>query len=209
MDPGLDHEPYRVHQDVAFPTADLLAAAKAPGLPAHPGSLRRLAVHDAGARFGMPAEFLPQPSSHLAVQPLPGAVDPPPPEVVEDRLPGRELTGEHAPLAAGLQHVEDGVKDLARAVDTRASSSLRCWADSLRRDFLRSSHPICRIALSIATVRGRSVTTRLHPRLRNVGRQYRVAGPRQVNENRAPRMILKPKKPPWSPNTARLKLGLA
>ena len=53
---------------------------------------------------------------------LPGSVDAPFPEVVEHRLPGREVSGQHPPLAAALEAVEDGVADLARAVEPRAAS---------------------------------------------------------------------------------------
>src|SRR4028118_1727241 len=42
----------------------------------------------------------------------------PDPEVVADGLPGRELAWEHAPLAAALEEVEDGIEDLSRRLCT-------------------------------------------------------------------------------------------
>jgi hypothetical protein len=77
-----------------------------------------------GGRLGVSTELLSQPSSPRLVRPLPDPVDAPSAEVVEDSLPRRELAREHAPLAAALQEVEDGVNDLARAMNTRAASSL-------------------------------------------------------------------------------------
>jgi hypothetical protein len=38
-----------------------------------------------------------------------------------DRLPRREVVGEQAPLAPALEHVEDGVEDLAQGVQPGAS----------------------------------------------------------------------------------------
>src|SRR5829696_3419791 len=116
-----------------LPAAYLLAPVEAPLLAADAGRLHRLAVHDARARLGIPAELLPQPPPHRSVHPLPGSVYPPRPEVVEHRLPRRKLAREHAPLATALQDVKDRVKDLARAVDARASSSLWDWEVRLQQ----------------------------------------------------------------------------
>jgi hypothetical protein len=52
--------------------------------------------------LGISAEMLRQPPPYRPVQPLPGAVDAPGPEVVEHRFPGREIAREHAPLTAAL-----------------------------------------------------------------------------------------------------------
>jgi hypothetical protein len=65
-----------------------------------------------------------------AVHALPDPVHPPPPEVVEDGLPRREFARQHPPLATGLQHVEDGVQDLLRAMDPRTASPL--WSREMR-----------------------------------------------------------------------------
>ena len=47
------------------------------------------------------------------VQPLPGTVDAPHPEVVMNGLPGRKVVGQKAPSTPTADDVEDGVKDLA------------------------------------------------------------------------------------------------
>src|SRR5215213_930301 len=130
MNFGFDHQTFRIYQQLPLPATHLLGTIEAPLLSADAGRLHRLAVHDARARFGVPAEFLPQPPPHRPVHLLPGAIYPPRPEVVEHRLPRRELAREHAPLATTLQNVKDGVQDLSGAVDARASSSL--WDREVR-----------------------------------------------------------------------------
>jgi hypothetical protein len=110
---------------VALAPAHLLAAVEAPLLAAYPGRLYRLAVHYPCAGLGLASELLPQPPAQDAVQTLPKPVDAPSPEVVEHRLPRREVPRQHSPLATALEHVEDGVEDLAWAVEPRSSSLLR------------------------------------------------------------------------------------
>ena len=52
------------------------------------------------------------------------AVHAPLPEVMVDGRPSGEVVREQAPLAAAPQEVEDGVEDLARAMDPRSPMSL-------------------------------------------------------------------------------------
>src|SRR5215216_3406719 len=125
VDPGLDHQSLRVHEQVALPAADLLAAVEAPLLTADAGDLGRLRVEDAGTRLGISPKPHPQAFAHRAVEPLPGTIQAPFPEVVEHRFPGRELAREHPPLTTTLQDVEDGVKDLASTVQPRTSAPFR------------------------------------------------------------------------------------
>src|SRR5215216_5464234 len=61
VDPGLDHQSLRVHEQVALPAADLLAAVEAPLLTADAGGLGRLRVEDAGTRLGIPTRSRPRP----------------------------------------------------------------------------------------------------------------------------------------------------
>jgi hypothetical protein len=53
------------------------------------------------------------------MQPLPGAVQTPETKVVIDGLPRREVVRQQSPGAAALEHVEDGVEDLAQAMEAR------------------------------------------------------------------------------------------
>jgi hypothetical protein len=70
----------------------------------------------------MASELFPQPPQGT-VDLFPGAVEPLLAKVVEDGLPRREFSWEHAPLAATLEQVEDGVKDRSPAVEPRPSTS--------------------------------------------------------------------------------------
>src|SRR5215210_555477 len=125
VDPRPQHETFRVHEQVAFPASDLLAPVVPALLPAHRGGLGGLRVHDAGAGLGAPTELLPELASHRPVRPLPGAVYPPCPEIVEHRLPRREVPRQHPPLTAALEDVEDGVQDFTRAVKPRSPALFR------------------------------------------------------------------------------------
>src|SRR5215212_7995789 len=84
---GFEHQTFCVHEQMPLPATHLLATIEAPVLAADAGRLHRLAVHDARARLGVPAEFLPQPPPQRPVHPLPGSGYPPRPEGVEHRLP--------------------------------------------------------------------------------------------------------------------------
>jgi hypothetical protein len=84
------------------------------------GRLHRLAVNYPHARLGIPLEANPHPFAQRGVHPLPDPVQTPRAEVVVDGLPRREVVGQKPPGAAALQEVEDGVEDLAQAVQARS-----------------------------------------------------------------------------------------
>src|SRR4028118_2097960 len=69
----------------------------------------------------------PQPLAQRGVGPLEGSVCASPPEPSVDGLPGRKDLGQQPPGAAALEHVEDGVGDLASAMDSRSSSLVGAW----------------------------------------------------------------------------------
>jgi len=100
--PGLDHQAFGVHQQMPLPAANLLASVEAPLLAAHAGGLSRLCINDASAGLGVSTQLLSQAAPQGPVHLRPGAVEPPRPEVVEHRFPGRKLPREHASLAAAL-----------------------------------------------------------------------------------------------------------
>ena len=50
------------------------------------------------------------------MDPLAGTVKAPSPEVMVDRLPGREVVGQKSPGTATTHDVEDGLEDLAQGV---------------------------------------------------------------------------------------------
>src|SRR5215213_2267307 len=112
---------------MALTSFDLLAPVVTALFSANPGALDRLAIHHASAGLRISAQANPQAFSDGPVDPLPGAVDPPFPEVVVDGGPPGEVVRKHAPLAAASEEVEDGVKDLAKIVDPGPSESLGSW----------------------------------------------------------------------------------
>jgi hypothetical protein len=108
-------QPQRVNDNMAFSPVDAVFSVIA-ALAAPTCRLDRLAIDDGETWGGLPASLqaddLAQRRVHAPDKPalLPST------EVVVDGLPGGELTWEHAPLAAGLQQVEDGVEDGASQV---------------------------------------------------------------------------------------------
>jgi hypothetical protein len=97
---------------VALDPGELLTPVVAP-LAADLGPLDRLAVDAAGTRRRLPAVGDAHPLAQGVHEPLPGAVVPPSREVVVDGALGRQVVGEHVPLAARAVEVEDRVEHLA------------------------------------------------------------------------------------------------
>src|SRR5215207_4243634 len=92
-----------VYQDVALSAFHLLAAVVTSLFSAHRGALYRLRVHHARAGLGIPFEANPEAFADGSVDPLPGPVHAPSPEVVVDGGPPGEVVGKQAPLATALQ----------------------------------------------------------------------------------------------------------
>jgi hypothetical protein len=98
---------------MALSSFDLLGSVVATLFSAYPGGLHRLAIHNGCARLRVSLEAYSQTMAQGSVQPLPGAIDAPDPEVVVDGLPRRELMWQQAPSTTTSHEVEDRVKDLA------------------------------------------------------------------------------------------------
>src|SRR6185437_16308704 len=108
-------QPERIDQQVPLATGEPLTAVialRAPSL----GRLDRLAVDDRRRRLPWVTLGLPEVAPQLVVQPVEGAVLLPGAEVPVHAVPGREVVGQGAPLAAGAVDVEQGVDDLAPRV---------------------------------------------------------------------------------------------
>src|SRR5215207_5217278 len=112
---------------MSFPASHLLASIEASLLAADACGLCRLAIYYPSSGLGISTQSHPQAFTYRAVEPLPGAIQAPFSEIVEHRLPRREFVGEHAPLAAALQDVEDRVEYLAGTVQPRTSTPSRGW----------------------------------------------------------------------------------
>jgi hypothetical protein len=105
--------PVRVHRDVAFAAFNLLGrivAASARGC----GSFDRLAVDHAGRRARLPASLFPVEHQGDIVQGLEQQAADKAPEPPIHRLPGPELMRQHAPAAAGVGQIMNGIEDLAQ-----------------------------------------------------------------------------------------------
>jgi hypothetical protein len=86
-----EHEAFCVHQDVALPAADLLAAVVSTLLSAYPGGLDRLGVHDTRAGLAVTPELNAQTLAYRPVHSLPDTFDAPFPEVIVDGGPRRKV----------------------------------------------------------------------------------------------------------------------
>jgi hypothetical protein len=53
------------------------------------------------------------------MHPLPPPIQAPETEVVVESLPRWEVVGKQSPRTAALENVEDGIEDLAQAMETR------------------------------------------------------------------------------------------
>src|SRR5918993_365705 len=115
-----------VHQDVAFSALHLLASVVTALFSAHRGALYRLGIHHARAGLRISLQAHPKTFSESSVDPLPGTIDAPFPEVPVNGGPPGEVMRQQAPLAAALEEVEDGVQNLAKTVGSGASV---CFGD--------------------------------------------------------------------------------
>jgi hypothetical protein len=75
--------------------------------------LHTLAVHYRRTRFRVAAYALALRAMEGRIEQVPDAFEAEAPEMVEHRLPGREIGREIAPRAAGAQDIEDSVEDTA------------------------------------------------------------------------------------------------
>jgi len=107
---------FRVDQNVAFATRDLLSAvvaARTAGL----GGADGLAVDDGCRRLRLAAGGEAVLLTQRRVDPLPGAVPTPLGIVVEHCCPGRKVVRQGAPLTSGAEQVEHGLDDAAQCED--------------------------------------------------------------------------------------------
>jgi hypothetical protein len=120
---GFQYQALRVHQQMTFAAVHLFSPIIATDT-AHHGSLDTLAVQDACAGLGIPPHLGSQLFPESGMDRLPGAIEPPEPEVVVGSSPRREFVGEEAPLTSGTKDVEDGVHDLPQGMQPRSASWL-------------------------------------------------------------------------------------
>src|SRR5687768_1411545 len=98
---------------------DLLGPVVTALLPTYARGLDRLGIHYGRAGLRVPLSADSHSFAQGSVHPLPRSIQTPEAEVVVDRFPGREVVGQQSPGTAALEHVEDGVEDLAQAMEAR------------------------------------------------------------------------------------------
>jgi hypothetical protein len=91
---GFQDQSLRIHQEMALPAANLLAAVVSPRLSTHPACLSRLRIYYCATGLGISPEPSAQELADSVVHPFPGAVEAPRAEVVVDGLPRREVAGQ-------------------------------------------------------------------------------------------------------------------
>src|SRR5579864_7004960 len=124
---GRDHDrqqqAHRIHDDMAFAAADLLAAVGS-HFRAPLGRLDRLTVDagDAGSRIA--ASLRTNTPAKDVEQAVPGAVLLPLLEIVVDGFPGRQIIGQSSPRATLAGKVQDGVDDFTHIGLARSPARL-------------------------------------------------------------------------------------
>ena len=106
------HQPERVHRQVAFAALDLFARVVA-GFSSLIGSFDRLAVNDRGRRCHLSAFGLAQPVAQGVVNKGPSPILAPLAKVAVDRLPWTEILGQEPPRTTGPDFVADRVEQRA------------------------------------------------------------------------------------------------
>src|SRR5215210_8982596 len=99
---GLEHQAFRIHEQLSFAAADLLAAIVAPLFATGPTRLGRLGINYSCAGLWVSPQPHPQAHTQSGVEPLEGSIYAPSPKPVIDGLPRREVAGQKPPSAAAL-----------------------------------------------------------------------------------------------------------
>lgn len=99
----------------------------APSYPRAPffRCLHPLTADDPGARFAVAPRLFTDPFAQGIVDPLPGTIATPEPDIVVDGLPGWDVVRELAPGTASTNGIADGIQNLT-SVASRTTTSLGC-----------------------------------------------------------------------------------
>ncbi len=119
-DPYPPQQPQRIGQDVALASLDLLAGVVTP-FTRWGGSLDTLAVQTARGGGLVTPKLAAQPCPQGVVEAHPGAIAPPAAKGVVHGRPRWKVPRQLAPLTAGLEDVEDRIKNWAQAQCARAA----------------------------------------------------------------------------------------
>src|SRR3954452_15294593 len=142
------HQAKAVHDQVPLPAVQLLAPVEG---AAFLGAVRvgRLAI-DAGRRPRGRLVLLADSLVQAVMNPPQRPVLVPLVEVVEDRLPRREVVWQHPPLTAAPRDVEDRVNDPPQVNLPRSSLPLQ-WRDQSLDNFPLLARRVCRVGFAVHT----------------------------------------------------------
>ena len=95
-------------------------------------SLHALAVDNGPAGTGMSPLTLPYLGNQGVVNPRPGPIPSPDPEVVIDQLPRRQVVWQQTPSTTGAQHVPDAIHHLSAGIFSRTTAQPDRWDQRLQ-----------------------------------------------------------------------------
>src|SRR5260221_5552368 len=121
-DVARDGQAQRVDQEMPLPAFHTFVGVVAADSCRFLNGLHTLAVHDGGTWVWIPAHALPLSSMQGGLEKMPGAFEAERSEMVEHRLPGREVAREVAPGTPGAHHIEDSVEDAVQRVGAGSAS---------------------------------------------------------------------------------------
>jgi hypothetical protein len=108
-----DGQAHDIDKQMPLPALHALMGVKATDASRLLDGLHTLAVDDGCTGVGVATDALALSTVQRAIQQVPSTLEAKAPEMLEHRLPGREVGGEVPPGAAGAQHVEDSIEDAA------------------------------------------------------------------------------------------------
>ncbi len=120
------YESHRIDEKMPFPSCDAFATIVASHTCRCMVGLACLTIDTASRWMLVPPDSLTKPHSERVMQPSPGAIVPPLPEVGVDALPRRKVARQHPPLNATHSQVENGINHQTHVQAAGASARFGC-----------------------------------------------------------------------------------
>ena len=120
------YESHRIDEKMPFPSCDAFAAIVASHTCRCMASLDCLTIDTASRWMFVSPASMTNPHSERVMQPTPGAIVPPLPEVGVDALPRRKVARQHPPLNATHSQVENGINHQTHLQTSGASARFGC-----------------------------------------------------------------------------------
>ncbi len=136
------YESHRIDEKMPFPSVDAFAPIVASHTCRCMVGLDCLTIDTASRWMLMPHDSLTKPHSERVMQPSPGTIVSPLPEVGVDALPRRKVARQHPPLDTTHSQVENGINDQTHIQAAGASACFGRWNQMLDNEPLAVSQ-IC------------------------------------------------------------------